>query len=50
LPVLQVYQNGQLIKQLENLGEELRSGFDLDDVDGYLQEQGILDKNDSVVD
>lgn len=50
LPVLQVYRNGKLVTQLESLGEELRSGFDVDDVDEYLQEKGILDKSDAVLD
>lgn len=50
LPVLQVYRNGKLVEQLENLGEELRSGFDIDDVDDFLQEKGVLDKSDAVID
>lgn len=48
--MLQVYRNGKLVEQLENLGEELRSGFDIDDVDDFLQEKGVLDKSDAVID
>jgi len=50
LPVLQVYKGGDMIKQLDNIGEDLRSGFDVDDLDTFLQQNDVLDQGDAVND